>query len=344
MTDTSFDASKPTIAERRSGSARAGFYRPGERSDSGAPFKVTPTKCPNYNGPPSGRTGNAAEKRGAWHLEDEYLAGRLGKNEEENGRLWNTAKWIERHNRIETLPKEAIQPLNIRVDGSERMEVPEVDRPDGGFPDDVNLGYGYKQGIVDETDKNNLNLKIDDYRIGRLIDELEEIDKSAKFNEKDLLRTNPPLPQVDFPDLEQRVESGKIIRILKVGMQTLWYPVIRAIESHATMTSLGRSQGVGEDKAATVGRWRVIEGLRLAESIRRRLERQKPKAVAKPTARRHAIPSVSEMMGPLAAPKALRAPASGYLNQVAGPVIKREVKPLHANDNRPSTEAVTKAA
>jgi hypothetical protein len=32
IADTSFDASKTTIAERRSGSAKAGFYRPGERA------------------------------------------------------------------------------------------------------------------------------------------------------------------------------------------------------------------------------------------------------------------------------------------------------------------------
>ena len=110
------------------------------------------------------------------------------------------------------------------------------------------------------------------------------------------------------------------------------------------MTSLGQSQGVRDDKAATVGRCRVIEGLRLAESIRRRLERQTRKPAAKPTAARRSIPSVSEMMGPLASPKAVRAPSSGYLNQVAGPVIKRDVKSLHANDNRRSTENVTKAA
>jgi hypothetical protein len=323
---------KPLLAIRRSGSATTGFldgeYKSGE-----------PEVRPMYLGPPSGRVPNAEDKRGAWHLEDEYLAGRLGKNEEENGRLWNTVKWIERHNRIFTMPKEAIQALNIYTDGSERLDRLDVDNPDGGFPDDVNDGYnGYDNGKVDHTNKNELNLKIDDYRIGRLVDELKEVDKLAKIDVEELLHTAPPLPQVDFPDLDQRVESGKIICMLKLGMHTLWHPVIRAIADRVTMASLGKSQGVGDDKKwSAVGRCRIIEGLRLAESIRKRLERQKLKparsTAAKTAAARCKIPTVSEMMGPLAAPKAVRAPASGYLNQAAGPVIKRDIKPPHANDN-----------
>jgi hypothetical protein len=330
----------PLFAERRSGSATTGFLN-GERKTGG----VTPTTRPPYLGPPSARIPTDDEKRGAWQLQEEYLAGRLGKNEEENGRNWNTIKWIERHNRIFTMPKEAIQALNIYTDGSERLDRLDVDNPDGGFPDDVNGGYnGYDNGKVDQTNKNKLNLKIDDYRIGRLVDELKEVDKLAKIDVEELLHTAPPLPQVDFPDLDQRVESGKIICMLKLGMHTLWHPVIRAIADRVTMASLGKSQGVGADKAATVGRWRVIEGLRLAESIRKRLERQKLTPAAKPTAARSKIPTVSEMMGPLAVQKAVRAPASGYLNQAAGPVIKRDVKPLHANDNCRFDAIASKAA
>jgi len=339
--DTSFDASVPTnytggpitcpvvlnllaeprFADRPSGIATTGFLD-GERKS------IEPEVRPIYLGPPSGRAGNADEKRGAWHLEDEYLAARLGKNEEENGRLWNTVKWIELHNRIFTMPKEAIQALNIYTDGSERLDRLDIDNPDGGFPDDVNGGYnGYDNGKVDQTNKNKLNLKIDDYRIGRLVDELKEIDTLAKIDVEELLHTAPPLPQVDFPDLDQRVESGKIIRMLKLGTHTLWHPVIRAIADRVTMASLGKSQGVGDDKKwSAVGRQRVIEGLRLAESIRKRLERQKLKPAAKPTARRR-IPSVTEMMGPLAAPKAIRAPAS-----------------VPANDNYRAADAALRAA
>jgi len=99
IADTSFDASKTTIAERRSGSAKAGFYRPGERAKCLLDIEGHPPAIESeplhYPGPPSGRVPTANEKRAAWQLQDEYLAGRLGKTEEENCRLWNTAKWID---------------------------------------------------------------------------------------------------------------------------------------------------------------------------------------------------------------------------------------------------------
>ena len=79
----------------------------------------------------------------------------------------------------------------------------------------------------------------------------------------------PLLPQVDFPSSDQRVESGKIIRMLRLGMRCFWHPVISAIADHATMASLGKTQGVGDHVAAAVGRTRVIEGLRQAELIRK---------------------------------------------------------------------------
>ena len=124
IADTSFDASDiapktktfgtNTIAERRSGSAVKAFYRPGERPDDGAPFTPT-TTIPKYSGPPSGRVPTDDEKRGSWQLQEEYLAGRLGKNEEENGRFWNTATWMDKLLRIATKPAEALPPLNIYV-------------------------------------------------------------------------------------------------------------------------------------------------------------------------------------------------------------------------------------
>jgi hypothetical protein len=170
---------------------------------------------------------------------------------------------------------------------------------------------------------------------------LNEIDKSAKFDVKKLLNTAPPLPQEDFPDLDQRVESGKIIRILRLGMHTLWHPVIRAIADRVTMTSLGKTQGVGDGVAAAVGRQRVIEGLRVAESIRKGLERQK---LAPARSNRCKIPSVSDMMIPIALPKPVRAPDGHYWNQAAGPVIKLADMPLPANDNFRSDSADRKAA
>ena len=228
---------KPVFVERPSGGSETSGFLDGERKPGG----VTPTKCPPYLGPPpSARTPSDDDKRGAWHLENEYLACRLGKNEQENGRLWNTVKWIEWHNRIATLPANAIQALNIYIDGSERMDRIDVDIPaNGGFPDeDVNEGFnGYENGKVNQSDKDKLDLKIDDYRIGRLIDELKEIDQSAKFDINKLKDKPAPLPLAEFPGLNERVESGKIIRMLKLGMHTLWHPVIGAIDGRVSMAS-----------------------------------------------------------------------------------------------------------
>lgn len=278
---------KPLLAARRSGITTTGFLD-GERKPGG----VTPTMRPLYLGPPSGRAGTDDEKRGAWQLEQEYLAVRLGKNEEENSRNWNTAIWIDKHYRVVRTPAEALPPLNIYV-GDKLSQSTEgtgaPTGPDDEAPDEAgNEGVEFESINVGEADSrrsmkvmqedgttHRLEIKTDNYAVLRLVDELEEIDELARIDVNDLKRKAPPLqPQVDFPSHDQRAESGKIIRMLMLGMHTLWHPVIRAIASHATMKSLGMSQGVGDDKAATVGRQRVIEGLRLAESIRKGLGRQ----------------------------------------------------------------------
>ncbi len=288
--DDLIGAIAPTIASRPSGSARTGFCRPGERSDSGAPFDVTPSTCPKYNGPPAGRVPTNLEKSGAWQLQEEYLAGRLGKNDEENSRLWNTAKWIDRLIRIATMPAEALPPLNIYVGDkvSQRTEGTGAPTgPDDEAPDEAgNEGVEFESINVGEADSERsmcvmdedgttrrLDIKTDDYNLLRLIDVIEDINGLAKIDINKLAKLAMPiLPLTDFPSDSQRAESGKIIRILMMGMRTLWPPVIRAIAHHATMTSLGRGQGKGV--AATVGRTRVIEGLRIAESIRKGLARQ----------------------------------------------------------------------
>jgi hypothetical protein len=259
--DTSFDVTSPLIAERRSRSAREGFYRPGERSEDGAPFKVTPTKCPPYLGPSSGRIPTADEKRGAWQLEEEYLAGRLGKNAEENSRNWNTVKWINRHYAVTKTPAGALPPLNIYVGDKTSQSTEGTGAPagpDDEAPDEAgNEGIEFESINVGEADGRSsmcvmdedgttrrLDIKTEDYAVLRLIDDLEEIDKLAKIDVDDLVRKAAPAPQVDFPSSDDREESGKIIRILMVGMHTLWHPIIRAIADHATMKSLGKSQGV----------------------------------------------------------------------------------------------------
>jgi hypothetical protein len=283
---------KPRFFERRSGSATTGFidgeYRSGESEVR-----------PMYLGPPSGRAPTAEEKRGAYHLQTEYLEGRLGKNTEENSRLWNTAIWIDRLNRIATTPAEALPPLNIYAGDKISQSTEGTGAPTG--PDDEasdkagNEGVEFESITVDANSESDarwwkrlpdgsmcamdedgttrrLDIKTDDYGLLRLIDAIKDIDDLANIDVNDLMRESPPLlPQTDFPDALDRAEAGKILRMLKLGMRSLWRPVIRAIADQATMTSLGKTlNGV----AATVGRTRVIEGLRIAESIRKGLTRQ----------------------------------------------------------------------
>jgi len=373
VVDTSFDATNTSdktfgsnrIAARRSGSPTAGFYRglprpngkeplAGERAKSmldggGHPYPIDNDPPPNYSGPPSGRAPNESEKRGAWQLQQEYLEGRLGKNEEENGRLWNTAKWIDKHLRIASMPAEALLPLNIYVGDKISQSTEGTGAPigpDDEAPDEAgNEGVEFKRINVDvgetasETSMcvmdddgttRRLDIKTDDYELLRLIDDFEDIDELAKIDINKLALTADPLPdRTDFPTDDQRAESGKIIRILMLGMRTLWHPVIRAIADHATMTSLGQGIGV----PATVGRTRVIEGLRVAESIKKGLGRLQERPLS--------MPSIDDIIkGTLAAlPMPVRATAGHYWNQAAGPVIK-----LPDNDNCPLEAATGKAA
>jgi hypothetical protein len=260
------------IAARRSGSAKTGFYRPGERSDSGAPFEVSPTKCPAYTGPPSGRDPTADEKHGAWQLEEEYLAGRLGKNEEENGRLWNTAKWIDRHLRIATTPANATKPVNLLLEGWKEAISHANKEPEDELPVYGN-GVEYEPLNIDKRDKNQLLLKLpDDYELARLVDYFNECDHLAKIDENKLASDADPLPvQIDSPGPIGRQESIKVVRMLMLGMRSLWQPVKAAIVDHSTMTAIGKTR---TSNIAAVGRQRVIEGLRIAESIRKGLSRQ----------------------------------------------------------------------
>jgi hypothetical protein len=355
---------KPRFFDRRSGSATTGFldgeYRSGES-------EVRPV----YPGPPSGRAPTAEEKRGAYHLQTEYLEVRLGKNAEENSRLWNTAKWIDRLNRIVTTPAEALPPLNIYVGDKVSQSTEGTGAPTG--PDDEapdeagNEGYEFEDIFVGDANSGSdarwwkrlpdgsmcvmeedgttrrLDIKVDGYALSRLFDALEEIDDAAKIDVNDLMRKAPPLlPQTDFPDALDRADAGKILRILMLGMRSLWRPVIRAIADHATtMTSLGKTQGAGDKVAAAVGRQRVIEGLRIAESIRKGIARSE-KPAADCEARHWPARRLREASAIL--PMPVRATKGHYLNLAAGPVIKLPDNPLPANDNRCANAAASEAA
>jgi hypothetical protein len=318
--DTSFDASAPTNSTGK------------------------PITCPVVLnlGPPSGRAGNDDEKRGAWQLQTEYLTLRLGKDAQENGRLWNTVLWINKHYVVTRTPAEAMPSLNIYVPDpiSQSTGAPTGLDDEAPDPKDENEGIRVtninfaatdklERPIVTGFDKKGksriyaLDINASGYDLLRLVDELNEIDKLAALDIDDLVREAPPLlPQADFPDAEQRAESTKIILILMTQMRTLWHPVISAIDDHATMASLAR--GKGKDVAAAVGRQRAIEGLRIADSIRGGL------------AQRERIFSMyMDILDGLdkRLPKPVRAPEGHYRNMARGPVIKLPVKPPHANDN-----------
>jgi hypothetical protein len=330
--DTSFDASAPTNSTGK------------------------PITCPVVLnlGPPSGRAGNDDEKRGAWQLQTEYLTLRLGKDAQENGRLWNTVLWINKHYVVTRTPAEAMPSLNIYVPDpiSQSTGAPTGLDDEAPDPKDENEGIRVtninfaatdklERPIVTGFDKKGksriyaLDINASGYDLLRLVDELNEIDKLAALDIDDLVREAPPLlPQTDFPDAEQRAESTKIILILMTQMRALWQPVIQAIADHATMKSLG--EGRGKDTAAAIGRQRVIEGLRLAESIRgelRRKERKFSMWQSQVRARQERVnrPGFSvddTIKGTLAV-----LADNAYANQTRGPVFKRADKPLHGNDN-----------
>jgi len=315
-------------ATRPSGSKTTGFYRTGERSEADSPFEVTPKKCQKYSRPPSGRDPSNAEKRGSWQLQEEYLAGRLGKSAEENSRLWNTAKWIDRLIRTATLPAKAVKSLNLYADN--RQDVFSADYEDEwADPDEKNEGFGFTRVKVYEQ-KELRALNLSDYDLVRLADSIEESDKIAAIDVDKLVRNTDPLPdRVDLPGSIERQEAIKIVRILMMGARSLWHPVKSSIIDHATMKSLGKTQGVGDGVAAAVGRTRVIEGMRIAESIRKRLTRPEHVAAeethwpAKQAQRRH------------------MAFMDVFISEILAAVTN---KPLAANDNLPTRAVVSDAA
>jgi hypothetical protein len=354
IADADFDASDTfganRIAKRPSESPKMDFYRPGERSEHGSPFEVTPTTCPKYSGLPSGRDPDNEEKRGAWQLQQEYIAGRLGKNEEENGRLWNTAKWIDKIIRTSMMPADAVKSLNLYADNFYEV-IPDDKRrgstgEDKAASDDENNGFEFSGVNIDLRDKERLALTLSDYDLLRLWDYFAAHEKAAKIDVSKLVGSADPLAErIDVPGPIERQTAIKIARILMTQMRSLWHPVNRAITDHATMKSLGESQNVGDGVAAAVGRARVIEGLRLAESIRKGLSRQDrafslwlDQIHAKQTpvtsaewslTNRYKLGSVDEIVsGTLAVlskerlPMPVRAPTGHYWNLAAGPVMK----------------------
>jgi hypothetical protein len=211
--DTSFDVTKTfgrnEIAKRPSGIVANGFRRPGERAECWLDRNNNPPEITNEPLPKYFRmhcTPNDEDKRGAWQLQAEYLEGRLGKNEEENGRLWNTVLWINKHYRVWRTPAEALPPLNIYVgdkisQSTEGTGAPAG--PDDEAPDEVeNEGFEFESINVGEADEQRnmmcvmgkdgttyrLEIKTDDYAVMRLIDgQLEVYEQKVNREYKEFI-------------------------------------------------------------------------------------------------------------------------------------------------------------
>jgi len=295
IADTSFVAIDTfgLIAKRPSGSPTTGFYRPGERSENGVPFEVLPTKCPKYCGPPSGRAPTEIEKRVAWPLQDEYLANRLGKDRIESCRLWDTARWVDKVHRIEAMPRNATQPPSLLI-----------------APEDYD-----KKEIADFKVEREVPAVAFD--VLAIIERMDERDELAKIDIDNLMRDVGPRPvRVDFPGLYERAEASKIIRMLRLGLRTLWRPVELAVVDHVEMYRLGMTQGARRDTAAGIGRQRVIEGLRIADSIRKGITRSEKQDVV--------------AIRPLARADGEIEPVEGLIRDLLAALANRQ---LPANDN-----------
>ena len=230
------------------------------------------------------------------------------------------------------------------------------DRSYDGGNKETEASFGLEAFHIDERDKQKLALKLSNYDLLKLRDYLEECDKLAKIDVNKLARNADPLTgQIELPGPDERQEAIKILCMLMLGMRSLWHPVIRAIADHATMTSQGKTQGVGDKVAAAVGRQRVIDGLRLAEWIRKGFSRQDrggfslwlSQIRARQTVVHRPGFSVDEIIREILAilpdkslPKPVRAVEAHdlYLNLVAGPVR------VPANDNYRNATAASKAA
>lgn len=258
---TSFDASAEAfgenrIARRPSGSAVKGFYRPDERRQGGVPFDVTPTKCAAYEGKPfpeRRRQPTTEEKNGVWRLESEYDVGRLGKNRVENSRLWDCALWFLRLHEIATKPASATRALSL------------ITAP---MSDEINA--------TDVEDFESLDHELRPHTfetlyIMEMVKELDRIEQEQPAPPK----SNRQRPVFDsrLEAVELRIDADKTLRMLKAGMRTLWNPVKLAVVDRIELNELGTSDGVGPSGAAAAGRQRVIEGLRIAASIRSEISR-----------------------------------------------------------------------
>jgi hypothetical protein len=190
------------------------------------------------------------EKRAAWPLQDEYNADRLGKDGVENSKLWDTAMWIDRLYGLATMPPIATRPLSLIMTN------------DDIHPSDIE-DFGEESVIP--------VLAFEMLEILEQVEALDDVEKQMLLPRKS--DRQRPVFDSRLLDGECRADADKTIRILMAGMRSVWSPVKLAIIDNVEMWRLGTTQGVGRQMAATAGRQRVIEGLRLAVSIRKDMVR-----------------------------------------------------------------------
>ena len=100
---------------------------------------------------------------------------------------------------------------------SERREVVNGDDLFGDKETGKTRGFGFQHFQVAERDKKRLLLKLSDYDISRLIDDLKDADEEAELGIDQLAGRSDPLPETNsFPDPLEREASGKIIRAMMI--------------------------------------------------------------------------------------------------------------------------------
>ncbi len=224
-----------------------GFIRPDERA------KGAPTKCPEYSGQPDPKQRRPpTAKDGVWRLQSEYEEGRVGRNRVENSKLWDCALWILRLYETAERPADATRALSlITTPLEDEISADSID----GDTESLNVLYELP-GYVFEV------LYIMD--MVKALDRCERTKPAPPGSERDR-----PVFDSRLEAVELRVEASEMLEKLKVRMGSLWKPVKLAVIDRVELHELGTTQGVGRDLAGAVGRQRVIEGLRIAASLRK---------------------------------------------------------------------------
>jgi hypothetical protein len=170
---------KDRIAKRPSKIKAEGFI-PGERPANREPFDAAPAKPfetirifrrQHRHQPPSGRTPTADERNGAWQLQEEYKAGRLGEDTEENSRNWNIALWIDKNYRAATMPADAARTLDVDGLGTS-------DWRKTANADEISEAFGVEKLEIHGLDKKWQLLNVQDATLVRLINALDKDDVS----------------------------------------------------------------------------------------------------------------------------------------------------------------------